>query len=479
MSNYKRWNYIQLMNVLTMTVNEYEQAKRAFQGGFTHGNPWYVDRVMYDVLSMDFTSSYPAVMVAEQFPMSRGELVKLTSTKQFYDNIKMYCCLFDVEFTDLKSTVTFENYISRSRCWSCENEQLSNGRVVRADMIRTTITEQDFLIIRRMYTWKTCRIGNFYRYMKGYLPTDFVRAILKLYGDKTTLKGVAGKEAEYLEAKEELNSCYGMSVTDPVRDKIVYKNDEWVESDSGADVEKCIQDYNTDTSRFLSYLWGVWVTAYARRNLFSGILECGSDYIYADTDSIKIINADKHNEYFNRYNTMIIRQLKRACEYHKINPALIEPMTIKGAKKPLGVWDFDGLYSRFKTLGAKRYMVEYADDERNHEEDRGKISFTVSGLNKHVGVPYICTDWYYDRDHNEHNSPFDKFTDQLYVPPEYTGKMTHTYIDEEMHGTVVDYLGKPFEFYAPSAVHLENAEYSMSIAQEFMDYINDLREEYY
>ena len=34
----------------------------------------------------------------------------------------------------------------------------------------------------------------------------------------------------------------------------------------------------------------------------------------------------------------------------------ISPKTIKGETKTLGVWDFDGFYTDFKTLGAKRYI---------------------------------------------------------------------------------------------------------------------------
>lgn len=468
---------MELIDNITMSTYEYKQLKRAFQGGFTHGNPWYINRTVKNVVSYDFTSSYPAVMVAEKFPMSRGQYIKITSTEQFYKNLSLYCCLFDIEFVDIESTVIFENYISSSRCWTLESAQLSNGRVVRASLLRTTITEQDFYIIKKMYRWKSCKIGNFCRYMKNYLPHDFVKAVLKLYSDKTTLKGIKGKEIEYMAAKEQLNACYGMTVTDPVRPEIEYA-DEWPQELPEPDIDKRIQEYNDDKQRFLAYQWGVWVTAYARRNLFSGILECGLDYVYSDTDSIKIINADAHAEYFEKYNKMITEQLNRACQYHGIDPERTRPKTIKGKIKPLGVWDFDGQYSRFKTLGAKRYAVEYGDDARN-DHPAGEISFTVSGLNKRVGVPYICDGWYYDLDRKEHFSPFDRFTDNLYVPPEYTGKMTHTYIDEERRGVVYDYMGVPYAFVSPAAVHLENADYSLSIAQEFADYVKQVQEEYF
>lgn len=467
MANYKRYNYMDIMKRLTLTVKEYKQLKRAFQGGFTHSNPWYMGKIVNDVTSYDFTSSYPAVMIAEQFPMSTGEYVNITSRDQFEKYLKLYCCVFDVEFTGLESRVTFDNYISYSRCWYHENVQTANGRIVRADVIRTTVTNPDFEIIRKFYTWKSCRVGNFLIYMRNYLPRDFVLSILKLYKDKTELKGVAGKEVEYMAAKEQLNACYGMTVTDPVRPEITYTG-EWPEVIPEPDTAKCIEEYNNSKNRFLSYAWGVFVTAFARYNLFTGIYECKSDYIYSDTDSIKIINAGDHETYIKIYNEYITRKIGKALTAQDIPTEMAAPMTKDGKTKPLGVWDFDGFYTRFKTLGAKRYMIEHD----------GVINITVSGLNKHETVPFLCDGWYYDRSGKEYNSPFDKFDDELYVPAEYTGKKTHTYIDDERRGVVYDYMGVPYAFSAPSAVHLENADYSLSIAEEFKNYCLGIWERY-
>lgn len=445
--------------------------KRAFQGGFTHANPYHADKVISDVTSFDFTSSYPAVMVSEKFPMSPGEYITITSTEQLIENLNYYCCVFDIMFVGLESKVMYDSYISESRCWKTKGAvYANNGRIVSADEIYTTITSEDYKIIQEMYTWKERRIGKFVRYHKGYLPRDFVGSILTLYANKTTLKGVKGKEVEYQNSKEMINAGYGMSVTDPVRDDHPYLCDEWQE-DEKRDVETEIEKYNKSPARFLYYPWGVFITAYARRNLFSGILECKYDYIYSDTDSIKIRNAEKHKAYFEEYNRLIIEQLKTACDFHGFSYDLISPKTIKGIEKPLGVWDFDGHYSRFKTLGAKRYMVEYSDDPRNGD-DCGKINLTVSGLNKKVVVPYLCTGWCYDiKTRSEINSPFSKFTNMLHIPKGKTGKLTHTYIDVETSGDIVDYLGNPGHFDELSSVHLEESDHTLSLSQDYIDYL--------
>lgn len=459
--SFKRLRYMDIMKGLRLTPDEYKQLTRAFQGGFTHANPFYSGKLLNDITSFDFTSSYPCVMVAEKFPMSSGEKIEITTQEQFEKNIQLYCCLFDIEFVGLQSKLFFDSYISVSRCWDTKNVVVNNGRVVSAEHLRTTITEQDFLIIKKFYTWDGFRVGTFRRYKKDYLPTDFVKAILKLYSDKTTLKGVDGKEIEYLKSKEMLNSCYGMAVTAVVRPEIIYTND-WCEP-TEPDYEDEIKKYNGSRSRFLFYPWGVWVTAYARRNLFSGICEFANDYVYADTDSVKVLNANNHMDYINKYNKLIREQLKRAMAYHGIDADAIEPETNEHIKKCLGVWDFDGHYDLFKTLGAKRYMVKYSNDERNKKKDRGQYNLTVSGLNKKVCVPYLLNKY--------GDNIFDAFTNDLYIPPEYTGKNTHTYIDERRTGVITDYLGTPAPYDELSGVHLEKSDYSLSISREYLDYI--------
>lgn len=445
--------YRELILSLKLDSEEYKQLKRAFQGGFTHAAARFSGKVEKNVDSIDFTSSYPYVLLSEQFPMSSGRIVEVKTKEEFQKYINLYCCLFDVEFTNLTPKIINENYISLSRCYQHEKVVVNNGRVVSADKITTTITDVDYTVIEKTYKWDSMTIYNFRIYNRGYLPTNFVKSILKLYSDKTTLKGVEGKEVEYLVSKGMLNSCYGMTVTDIVRDEIIYSNEWDIEK---ADVEKDIEHYNKSRNRFLYYPWGVWVTAYARRNLWGGILAFGDDYIYSDTDSIKCINIEKHFDYINSYNNTVKLKLQMAADYHKIDFELFQPKTIKGVKKLIGVWDWEtenNKYTRFKTLGAKRYMIE----------QDGKINITVAGVNKKSAVPYLVKKY--------GDKIFDAFTNDLTIPKEHTGKMTHTYIDERKTGIVTDYLGNRNTYDEYSAVHLENAEYSLSLSQAYIDFL--------
>ena len=456
--------YHKIMRRMNLSVEEYYQLKRGFQGGFTHANPFYVGKVVENVTSFDFTSSYPAVMLSEKFPMCSSEIVKLPiSYDEFMYNLKNFCCLFELELWNVESVLLFENYISRYRCRELKGVVCANGRVVKAEHLKITVTEQDYFIIEKFYKWDDIKIANLRRYRKGYLPKDFVLSILKLYKDKTELKGVKGSEIEYLQSKEMINACYGMTVTDIVREEIDYINNMWQgelsrknEPPKVTDAETVISKYNKNRNRFLFYPWGVWVTAYARKNLFTGIMEFGNDYIYSDTDSIKVINADKHTEYIEKYNQFIHYKVCEMLTRYKIPISYATPQTIKGIKKPVGVWENEGMYKRFKTLGAKRYMVETEEG----------INITVSGLNKSVCVPYILS---------QTKNPFDYFQNGMNIPGEFTGKKTHTYIDEIQTGVITDYLGNDGEYYEKSSVHLSNSPYCMSMVREFIEYLAEIK----
>ena len=451
--NYKYTDNIHEMYITGM--EEFNMLQRAFSGGFTHANANYTDETLTDVDSYDFTSSYPYVMVAEQFPMSRGVRIHVKDMKHFDFLISKYCCIFDVEFTNIFASKTQDNPISVSKCWVKDNISENNGRLVTASKICMTITNVDYNVIKNFYTWGQMRIGLMYCYRKEYLPTEFVKAILHLYEKKTTLKGVEGKEVEYLNSKEMLNSCYGMSVTNPLRDEFTY-NGVWdINKMTQQEQQETLTKYNDSRNRFLFYPWGVFVTAYARRNLFTAIAELGDDYVYSDTDSVKVLNGDAHKDYFKQYNDIVDMKLRKACKHHKLPLTLCMPDTIKGITKILGVWDYEGRYKRFKTLGAKRYMVEDKD---------GNVSLTVSGVNKKSAIPYLLKE--YGKD-----GIFKAFTNYLSIPPQATGKNIHTYIDYEQTGTVTDYNGVSKEFHTETGVHLEPTGYSLSLSVLYLNYL--------
>ena len=458
---YSRWKpYRKVMESLTLEADEYSQLKRAFQGGFTHANAHHVGKVLDKVGSHDFTSSYPAVMVLEKFPMEKAEYISNgINESELMELLITRCCLFDIEIWGLMPKLFHEHPISRYKCPVCENAIVDNGRIVMAEHIITTITEQDFFVYTEFYTWDRIEIKNLRTYQKNYLPKNFVQSVLNLYEKKTVLKDVEGEEVNYMISKNMINAAYGMMVTDPIRDELMYSDNTFYTIPKN--IAEGIDKYNTNIRRFLFYPWGVWVTAYARANLFSGIIEMGDDYVYSDTDSIKSMNTERHEDYFNAYNAQILDKIELASQYHNLNKSLFAPYTKKGKQKIIGVWDDEGVYDKFKTLGAKRYLTM-----KGVQSTEPKYMITLAGSNKKKTMEYLVGT----------GDPFGKFTDGLSIPPENSGRLILSYIDNETTGTVLDMFGVPYEYHELSSIHMEKSEYNLSMSEEFVRYLEGLRD---
>lgn len=445
-SEYKR-----LMNTLTLDKDEYILLKNCFAGGFTHANFNYVGDTLNDVHSIDFTSSYPTVMLTEFFPIGKSQKVENISKEELIKNfnLKHFNFIFIAYFEKIESTF-LEQYFSEHKCLKLKNPVVNNGRIFSADYLVYACTDVDFKIISKVYKWQNVKFSHIYKYYSNYLPKPIVESILKLYNDKTTLKNVAGKENEYLKSKGMLNSVYGMCVTDIVKDTTSFDENWYTEK---ADIDEKIKEYNENKKRFLFYPWGVFVTAYARYNLWNGILNIGDDYIYSDTDSIKFLHYEKHKNYINWYNKRVTEKLKIMCNFYAIDFKKTKPKTIKNVEKPLGVWDYEGKYRYFKTLGAKRYIY-YTDD----------LHITVAGLTKNKGKDFI-------KDKKSIHEMFNFFNNNLYVPANFTGKNTHTYIDDLYEFEIKDYQNNLCYISSRSAVHLEKCDFTLKLSNTYIDFL--------
>lgn len=457
-NKYQKSKYTKLISKLTIEPDEYLLMKRAYSGGIVHASPWYAGKVIANVISMDFTSSYPASVVIERgYPMSKGRRVSVKTKAEFFELIKTYCCIFDIRFINIRSKTHIEHLISASKCFElAPGALIDNGRVVDADFLSTSITEVDFAYLSQFYEWDDFQLSScFYIYKRGYLPTEFIKGVLKLYSDKTTLKGVTEREFDFRQSKENLNSCYGCMVTDIIRDDIEYDN-EW--KILSADLAEKLNAYNNNKNRFLFYPWGIYVTALSRLHLATGILACGSDYLYCDTDSVKIKNPEKHKDYFEWYNKRNDEKLKAALFAHKIPEEYGFPKNQKGEIKPLGEWDFDGSFKRYKAIRAKCYIAE---------DESGIFSITIAGVNKKIGARWLQENF---------ADPFEGLVDGLHFPPEATGKLTHTYIDEPRHGLMADYLGNTAEYHELTGIHLSPCDYTLSLVAAYCEFLRRLRQ---
>lgn len=367
-------NYLRFIKkLIPADVKEYRMLMDIFSGGYTHANRSYSGNAVYGYIEhYDFASSYPSVMVCEKYPCSPWAYTpdkRLPTDEEMENN----AYILKLKFTDIVCN-TLNTYLQGSKCYS-KNVRYDNGRVAKADEIEVMITEQDWLTIRECYSWKSVEVLKKYKARKEYLPKAFIEYVLELYHNKTTLKDVEGMEDLYMQSKQYINSLFGMCVTAIVQPDVKFDGTEWkIEEMDEVSILKRFDKLRSWRPRerryFLSYSWGCWITAYARRNLWKCILDCDTNCLYCDTDSIFVLG--KHD--FSWYNEEINRKMKTACDELGIDFSKTRPKTPKGKEKPLGIFAPEEPCSQFVTLGAKRYCERRISD--------GKLHLTVSGINK-------------------------------------------------------------------------------------------------
>lgn len=463
---------------------------KAFMGGDTHANYLHVRHVVDDVNSFDFASSYPAVMVKCKYPRKFNKL-KILKRETFENLLKTKACVFKCSFEHIEAK-RHHHTLSLSKCETIlpKTKVIDNGRIVKGDYVTTYFTDVDFKDFCNFYDYTNMRMIEFYYSDYQYLPTPFIEYILELFKNKTELKGLSGElnEVLYLNSKRAINGLYGMCVTNIVSTLAEYIGDwvepeELTEEEEKEEITEILDDYKKSYGSFLLYQWGVWVTAWARHFLRetiakiednSKILGVRDGFVYCDTDSVKIVDIEKHIHIIDEYNVQNEKDMQAAMKYHELPLDGYKAKTKKGAVKVLGAWEHDGKYQHFKTLGAKRYMYFSCDVTTGKAHAHNKVlridrhkwydarfHLTVSGLNKKKATPYIIT-----------KGGFSFFKKNMYIPPEHTGKSTHGYIDEYYSIDLIDYMGITSHCEQTHYIHLEEQEYNLSIQKLFEEYLD-------
>lgn len=363
----KNWSYYGLQ-AIQPDPDVYVALREAFRGGDTHCNRFLAGVILKNVKSVDKSSAYPDACVNyDEFPMGTFRRSIKKTLKWANQLIRLHrAVLMRVRFTNLRLRDEFDPcpYISFSKVrgvkvYEC---QLDNGRILTAPHAETTLTDIDWCIIEAQYEWDSVEVLDMWDTRKGFLPDILRSLIISYYEDKTKLKGVQGQEVYYVKSKNLLNSVYGLQAQDPCKPTTVYDDSQEdifsvVEGDIPALLEK------SRRQPYGSYQWGVYCTAIARRELRKMITKAGDDFVYCDTDSVKVLGD---------------------LDVSKYNRDKIRTSTLNGAKAVdpsgeahyMGVFEDDGQYNRFVSLGAKKYAYE----------DKKGLHITIAGVGKKAGA---------------------------------------------------------------------------------------------
>ena len=379
--------------------------KYVYHGGFTHCNRHILNFIQTDVTAYDFASSYPYIMCAFRFP--KGKFIPLDDCSPAYilkrqeENAFMFRFMaFNIQ---LKSDDIIMPVLQFSKCIRTDNAIQDNGRILSARFVEIMLTEVDLSMIAEQYVCSHSCCKDVLCAKKDYLPRWFTDYVFELFQAKTTLKG--GDPVSYALAKARLNSLYGMLCQKPVKPLILldYDTGEYYVKDETD--EEAYQSYVDRYNSVMNYQYGIWVTAYAMRNLVLGLGKCVSGtWLYSDTDSAYATGWD--NSKVEAYNESCRKRLSNNGYGSVLH---------NGREYWLGVAEFDGHYKEFICVGAKRYAVR---------KDDGSIKITVAGVPKR-GAQCL-------------NDDLKNFRTGFIFSGDVTGKKTHfhilvpeIYIDED------------------------------------------------
>ena len=357
----------QALRDMQPNYQEYQLLRDCFRGGNTHANRYYSGKIVDSkmiharILSSDRSSSYPDVLMNCKFPMNRWKRGEAT-----LENLKNliangYAVMFRAEFTDLrlKNEHWPVPYLSTDKCQAAA-VLVDNGRILSASICQTALTDVDFRIVLYEYRFSDMSISELYFTEYDYLPKPMRAVISEYYRQKTSLKGSTDpfNKLLYDKSKAVLNGLYGMMAQDPVKQDIIWTGSVFIEADD--DPETKLLKHNRNA--FINYAWGVWCTAWARYRLEQGIIIAGpEDFLYCDTDSVKYVDHGQSWEKFNDQ-ARAASEASGACAYDS-----------KNILHYMGVYEPDGEYLRFSTLGSKRYA---------YEDMSGDLHITISGVSK-------------------------------------------------------------------------------------------------
>ena len=375
-------NYFLDLREMKPNEKEYRLLRKAFRGGNTHANRYFVDKIVDDVYSYDISSSYPTQQLTRMFPIRPFKWLDINqrTAKRRVERVFQFIGLgYAVVGTYQFKNMRLKNhrepipYISLSRCQALGNDDydltLDNGRVLECGYMEISLTEIDLEIVLDQYTYDYMDVLECMVSQKDYLPAEYREVIQNYYNKKTALKGDDSDDGKYMyvKSKNMLNAVYGMSATDPVHQDIVYTDGDYKISG--------YEDYTQDEllkilkNASFPYQWGVYTTAYARRQLQEAIKLCGDRIVYCDTDSVKV----KGNIDINLLNDKLIKLAIK-------QKAFADDMT--GRRHYIGLFEPDGHYDQFITQGAKRYAYRIGDH----------LGVTVAGvstkINEETGISF-------------------------------------------------------------------------------------------
>lgn len=332
----------------------YRIMREAFLGGISISNPAKTGYTVRNVASYDMSSAYPFAALSEDFPrrMEKGD------PKDF--NVDGWY-IVRVRFYGVRSRYAW-GWLPSSRMDYSQDVVLFNGKIIEASTVEATITCVDFHNVEATYTFDRYKVLEYYPLSDVQkLPKPIYCLFEDLAGAKQDAKRIykadptPENELAYSKTKVRFNSLYGMLVQ---KVNEIEGEDYSIDEFGEWSVMETVEDPGENPRKHLcrSYLFGVFITAFTRRNLLRFyVTNAGDRLVFGDTDSCKmeddpaqpIVNTNAAGmERINRERVGNLGEWERESF-----PVSADP----NEKRKTDVID------EFRTYGAKKYWYRTGD----------------------------------------------------------------------------------------------------------------------
>ena len=468
--------------------NFYQELKNVFAGGYTHANRIYLGCLLWNLISYDLTSAYPAMCLSKKFVsdwhnFSKYALERRINNKGYIESSNRY--LFECTFYNIESLQGFSLFSSSkalkvsadgSKTYNTSGLVLDNGRVLKAKEITLTLYSDEYNRYVDFYKWDKVEFNNVYAGTPEWLPQTIMRTTSYYYTKKCQIKSIMKKvdkvteaerynelEFEYNFAKQQLNSIYGCMATDYSKyieageeEYAWYKEYEAEENRINGTNDNLTYEEFVDkmTEKFareereqltpMNFSYGSQITMMVRCTIFDAIKNINyKSAVYSDTDSIKILLTDENKDIilkgFEKTNAKIVEEVKICAKENNIDMTQwcgVDEIGDPSKIQYIGVFDIDERYKCFKTLGAKRYA--YITEKEYNKYEQGDEEYIVEYKDNNVG-PIIHTTVagiskgalsnFLRLKNTSYIGALRLFNNNLTVPVEYAKKKTHKYIE--------------------------------------------------
>ena len=312
---------------------------KSYAGGVTHNNRFYKNKVIQAGKSYpyfgrqiyvpiighrDFKSHYPSQMSCYPFPTGKPSLlydvdmfdnaITIQDILSYYPKYSAMSVIrfYSAELSDKRISMPFMQF---SKCYngSFDKKRLDNGRVIYLKgqwiMYVDNLTLQ---ILSEQYNLEY-EVLKVWLIKNGQLPKPILEIVDKYFKGKSDKKNIVNELTEAYgkldprtvsanfdlsQNKVLLNSIYGCTATNPLRDQYEINEDYefCIKKCYGTfdEIQDGLDEYYKGYNNFLAYQIGCTVTSLARFELYEFIKAIGYEYIlYCDTDSAFYIKTDE------------------------------------------------------------------------------------------------------------------------------------------------------------------------------------------